>query len=196
MSKYKILNLKLLDDEEDNQNSQTNQRINRGKTQKIYLVNRNVNDQTAIFNIMGTTGNIYEVKLSGSPTCTCPDFSQRHSRCKHIFFMLAKIFNVKDPNQKNFTSEEISQYINNYKANIAKFNIKYDIIAGSIDVGIKGLDDDCCICLDTVLNGDKYVYCKTTCGRCIHADCYNMVVKKTLKCPYCSNTFKCSEILG
>lgn len=72
-------------------------RMARGKTQKIYLVNRNVDNENATFDVMGTTGNIYSVKLNGAPTCTCPDFSLRHKRCKHIFFMLGRIFTVKDP---------------------------------------------------------------------------------------------------
>lgn len=189
MNKFKIFDI-------DNSKDNLNQRMNRGKTQKIYLVNRNVDDQAAKFNVMGTTGNIYEVKLSGSPTCTCPDFCQRQNRCKHIFFMLAKIFNVNNPHQEKFTKEEILQYITNYKTNIAKYNIKYDVKANCIDVGVRGTDDDCCICLDGVLNGEPYVYCKEICGRCVHADCYNMVVKKTSKCPYCSSQFKCSEIIS
>lgn len=171
-------------------------RMARGKTQKIYLVNRDVNDETAQFNVMGTTGNIYEVKLSGSPTCTCPDFCQRQRRCKHIFFMLAKIFNIANPHQEKFTKDEIAAYIQGYKTNISKYNIKYDIKNNCIDVGVKGEDDFCCICLDNVLNGDPYVYCKKTCGRCIHNDCYNMVVKKTSKCPYCAQEFCRSSILG
>ena len=188
-------NIKLFNDFSDSSNYATSQRINRGKTQKIYLVNRNVDESTANFNVMGTTGNIYEIKLLGSPTCTCPDFCQRKSRCKHIFFMLAKIFLVKDPHQVFFSQTEIENYIKIYKDNINKFNIKYNTKLNCVDVGIKGIDDDCCICLDPILNGDPYVYCQTKCGRCVHSDCYNMVIKKTLKCPYCSNTFKCSEIL-
>jgi hypothetical protein len=110
--------------------------------------------------------------------------------------MLTKIFTVKNPHQEKFTQEEIEKYIGTYKTNIAKFNLKYDIKTNCIDVGIKGVDDECCICLDPILNGDSYVYCKSTCGRCVHTDCYTMVIKKTAKCPYCSNTFKCSEIIG
>lgn len=172
------------------------QRINRAKTQKIYLINRNIEDKTAKFSVMGHSGNIYEIILSGSPTCSCPDFLQRKKRCKHIFFMLTKIFSINDPNKESFTQNEIEQYINNYKLNIKNFNLKYDSKSNSIDVGIKDLDDNCCICLDIILNGDSYVYCKEYCGKCIHYDCYNMVVKKTSKCPYCTKNFKCSEIIS
>lgn len=166
------------------------QRMKRGKTQKIYLVNRNVDDSSAIFNVMGTTGNIYEVKLLGSPVCTCPDFEKRKQRCKHIFFMLTKIFLIKNPYKNTFSQKEIDEYIKSYKDNISKFSIKHDAKVG-VDVGAKCIDDDCCICLDPILNGEPYVYCKLTCGRCIHSDCYNMVVKKSSKCPYCQNNFKC-----
>lgn len=179
-------NLKIIDDPDN-----VDRRMQRGKTQKIYLVNRNVDDSTATFNVMGTTGNIYEVKLSGSPTCSCPDFCQRRNRCKHIFFMLAKIFAIKNPYQATFSKAEIENYIKSYKDNILKFSIKYDVKLNCTDVGPKCIEDDCCICLDPILNGDPYVYCKKTCGRCVHTDCYNMVIKKTSKCPYCQNNFKC-----
>lgn len=172
------------------------QRMNRGKTQRIYLANRNVDDNSAQFEILGTTGNVYTVKLSGSPTCTCPDFSQRKKRCKHIFFMLAKIFNVTDPHKEKFTKTEIVEYIEKYKINISKFIVKYDIKQHCIDVGAKCVEDNCAICLDEILNGEQYVYCKKSCGRCVHNDCYNVVIKKTSKCPYCAQNFVCSSLLG
>lgn len=170
------------------------QRINRGKTQKIYLVNRNVNDTNATFDVMGTTGNIYSVKLSGSPTCTCPDFTQRKKRCKHIFFMLAKIFIVNDPHQKKFTTKEIENLISKYQENILKLTIKYNLKSLCTEITAKNTEDDCVICMDAVLNGEQYVYCKKYCGRCIHLDCYKMVTSKSQSCPYCLQKFVCSNI--
>lgn len=168
-------------------------RVERAKTQRIYLVNRNVENESAIFDVMGSRGIIYKVKLSGSPSCTCPDYETRHSRCKHILFILIRIFNVDDPYQEKFTTKEIKKYIKSYKDNISKLTIKYDDIKQCIDVGAKCVDDDCAICLDQINNGEPYVYCKEYCGRCIHEDCYNMVIKKQThpKCVYCFNNFIC-----
>jgi hypothetical protein len=172
-------------------------RVHRAKTQKIYLVNRDVSDESATFTIMGTTENIYEVELIGSPVCSCPDHQQRKNRCKHILFMLIKIFNVDEPYQEEFTLKEIKKFIKEYKINIAKFNVKYDIKGGCVDVGAKCIEDDCVVCLDSLQNGESYIYCKTSCGRCIHNDCYNMVVKSSKRCPYCNMTdFIASKIIN
>lgn len=171
-----------------------NNRIERAKTQKIYLCNRNIDDTCAKFDVIGTSGNIYTVKLNGTPECTCPDFSQRKKRCKHIFFMLTKIFNITDPYKEKFSTSEIVELNNKYKTNISKFIVNYDSKKECIDVGAKCLDDDCAICLDSILNGTEYVYCQKICGRCVHVDCYNMIITKTKKCPYCVQSFSCSKI--
>ena len=166
-------------------------RVYRAKTQKIYLVNRDVHDNSATFKIMGTTGNIYEVKLAGSPTCTCPDHTQSKNRCKHILFMLIKIFNVDDPYLTDFALKEIKKYIKDYNTNIKKFNVTYDTIKKCVDVGAKCENDNCVICLDSLQNGEQYVYCKSFCGRCVHKDCYDVVISSNKKCPYCMNNFVC-----
>ena len=169
----------------------TDQRAYRAKTQKIYLVNRQIDDDSAKFNVMGSTGNIYEVQLNGKPTCSCPDHQQRQSRCKHLLFMLIKIFGVNDPYKEKFTTGDIKKYLKQYKDNIAKFTVKYDSInkCVDIDVGDKCLEDDCCICLDELNNGEKYIYCKQSCGRAVHVDCYNIISKVNKNCPYCMQTF-------
>jgi hypothetical protein len=104
--------------------------------------------------------------------------------------MLIKIFNVEDPYKTTFTQEEIQKYIDSYKLNISKFNVQVDpntinTTNVSYDVGEKYLDDDCCVCLDPLLNGEERIHCKKVCGRCIHANCYNMIKKISKNCPYC-----------
>lgn len=59
------------------QNVENDERAYRAKTQKIFLANRNVDDDSATFQVLGSTGNIYNVALNGSPICTCPDHSTR-----------------------------------------------------------------------------------------------------------------------
>lgn len=168
-------------------------RAERAKTQKLYLINRNVDNDSATFDVMGSRGVSYVVELSGVPSCTCPDHETRGTRCKHILFILIRIFNLADPYQKKFTDEEIKGYLKRYKDNVKKLNVKVNIANGQIEVDIKGLDDDCAICLDPVQNGEKYLYCKRSCGRCLHSDCFDMYSKHkhSTKCVYCANDFVC-----
>lgn len=167
-------------------------RAQRAKTQKIFLANRNLDDSSATFDVLGASGNLYKVSLNDSPKCSCPDHTTRGSRCKHILFMLIKIFNVNDPYKSVFTQNEIQQYINSYKTNIANYTIQVDPATIALntknisyDVGEKFLDDDCCVCLDPIDNGEVRVHCKKVCGRCIHASCYEMIKKVSKNCPYC-----------
>lgn len=171
-------------------NVENDERAYRAKTQKIFLANRLIDDNSATFQVLGSTGNIYNVALNGEPVCSCPDHSTRGSRCKHILFMLIKIFNVEDPYKITFTQDEIQKLIDSYKINISRFNVQIDPNTinksnVSYDVGEKYLDDDCCVCLDPIQNGETLVHCKKVCGRCIHENCYNMIKKISKNCPYC-----------
>lgn len=163
-------------------------RKNKGVTERIYIVNRNVDDENVSFDILGSSLKIYKVSLKGSPKCSCMDFIMRHKRCKHIYFMLSKIFNVVDVDKKFFTEDELNVYINKYRDNISRNVIKYNE-NNEIDVGVKCLEDDCAICLEPLLDDENtnniLVYCKKNCGRVLHGNCYNMVLKVSNKCPYC-----------
>ena len=85
---------------------------------------------------------------------------------------------------------------------MTQFTVEYDydelgepVI--NIDVGPKCTDDICVICMDDLLNGDPYVYCKKVCGRCVHLDCCQMVMmkKSSPQCPYCLQDFVMSKKL-
>ncbi|XP_074316152.1 uncharacterized protein LOC141652533 [Silene latifolia] len=43
------------------------------------------------FFVHGSTGNVYVVNLSATPSCTCPD---KVNPCKHILFVLVKVLGV------------------------------------------------------------------------------------------------------
>ncbi|PNW76622.1 hypothetical protein CHLRE_11g467743v5 [Chlamydomonas reinhardtii] len=49
-------------------------------------------EDSATFNVCGSTGNTYTVTLSnGKPHCSCPDHRFRRHDCKHIKLVLAKL---------------------------------------------------------------------------------------------------------
>jgi hypothetical protein len=43
-------------------------------------------NEEEVFDIAGTTGNIYKVKIDRMPSCTCPD-AKKGNQCKHIVYV-------------------------------------------------------------------------------------------------------------
>ncbi|KXZ54207.1 hypothetical protein GPECTOR_5g30 [Gonium pectorale] len=42
------------------------------------------------FHVLGATGNVYQVRISRQPNCSCPDFAKGHL-CKHILFVMLRV---------------------------------------------------------------------------------------------------------
>jgi SWIM zinc finger len=61
----------------------------------MYVLNRTRSDNEEIFeevvDIVGTTGNIYKVRVNNEPTCSCPD-AAKGNQCKHIIYVGAVTF--------------------------------------------------------------------------------------------------------
>ena len=74
------------------------QRIDRAKTQRMYLVKCGdiQEDLRCEFVVLGSTGNVYTVAIQKIPSCTCPDYA-KGNLCKHILFVLLKVMSL-DPN--------------------------------------------------------------------------------------------------
>ena len=68
------------------------ERLARAQTQRMFLIDRKRKMSLAwsheeeVFDIAGTTGNIYQVTISKQPTCTCPD-NEKGNQCKHIVYV-------------------------------------------------------------------------------------------------------------
>jgi|SaaInlStandDraft_4_1057021.scaffolds.fasta_scaffold05022_1 hypothetical protein len=174
-------------------------RKSRGKTQKLFLVQiqKPKIKYERSFDIMGTTGNVYTVDIKKTPTCTCPDHKTRNRRCKHIYFVLIRVMLIAKykEDQEEFTEDELESMIdeipaigNNvkvsdaYKKKYEKFSKKGDIKT-TVD---KRLDDICPICLDD-LDNEPTDYCKYSCGKAVHKECFEMWLKKqkTKSCIFC-----------
>jgi hypothetical protein len=68
------------------------ERLDRVRSQRMFLIDRERISSTdgshedEIFDIAGTTGNIYQVKIGKVPSCTCPD-AKKGNQCKHIVYV-------------------------------------------------------------------------------------------------------------
>ena len=180
--------------------SKFNLRKHRGKQQKLYFIDsNNIDDYRKEFNVMGSTGNVYTVSISNETSCTCPDYKQRHARCKHVFFILLRIMNVNenDVDQNKYSNAEIKDMFDNMPGIIEELKIgntlknKYNQkTPKNTKVKLLGMDDLCPICLEDMNNGEEYDYCQYYCGRAVHINCFDMCKGQNgNNCVFCRNPF-------
>ena len=68
------------------------ERLERVRSQRMFLIDRertfstDSSNEEEVFDIAGTTGNIYKVKIGRMPSCTCPD-AKKGNQCKHIVYV-------------------------------------------------------------------------------------------------------------
>jgi len=183
-------------------------RKQRGLTQPIYLIEtiiENIGEKIQLekkYIVMGSSGNVYTVAISHTPTCSCPDYTTRQKRCKHIYFVLGKIMHVNDDDQDNdqYTEKEllrmfsqIPKITNNLIVDTNTKN-KYNKLKNNDSSNNKKSTDDLCpICLDDLENGETLDHCRS-CGKHIHTCCFSMWTKsKGAKCVFCQAVWKSNE---
>jgi predicted nucleic acid-binding Zn finger protein len=74
-------------------------RKRRALEQRILFGGYRASDSIVTFDVLGTTGKCYIVRFSSTNegwSCTCPDYALRGRghRCKHIYFVLARVLHV------------------------------------------------------------------------------------------------------
>jgi len=147
------------------QNTPFEERVERAMNQRIHLMNYSKNDLSYMFEVQGTTGSTYNVEISNCIKCSCIDFKIRKKICKHIIFIVCKVYKLKifndDPNiniLSNFDGIDLNNCVMKQKS------------AG-----------DCAICFDSTDDGKK---CNTCIG-IFHQECINIWLKINRTCPYC-----------
>ena len=91
-----------------------NSRIEKCKKQKIFLLQINdISDTEKTFEIQGSTGNVYTVKINNELSCNCPDYIIRRNRCKHIYFVLIRILKCENTEEDYFEDDDLIDMFNN-----------------------------------------------------------------------------------
>lgn len=181
-------------------------RKQRGTTQNIFLiesiVDNNYSERKYI--VMGSTGNVYDVIIKNTPECSCPDYTTRAKRCKHIYFVLIRVMRSTNEDQQNYSNDELQAMFNNIpqitnnliiddnaKNTYEKFKQLNKFSSKEIKyVSQKDISDLCPVCLDDLDNGDELDYCKFSCGKPIHTICYTMWTKKhPVNCIFCKKSW-------
>jgi hypothetical protein len=138
--------------------------------------------------LAGSTGNIYTVKITHIPECTCPDFRiNGNPQCKHILYVLLKVLKVPEP--LNFQAAFLTSELEDI------FNLAGPLPTEAVhtedkDGKRKPIEGDCPICCEE-LSQDKetIVWCQAACGNNLHKTCFDQWAAKKghgqVTCPYC-----------
>jgi hypothetical protein len=177
-------------------------RKSRGVTQKLFLIENvpSTNTKERKFVIMGSTGNVYTVSITNTPSCNCPDYVTRGNRCKHIYFVLLRIMKVFNPDIATYTDTDLVimfasiPQVNDSIVADNKTITKYKKMETNNQIQQKGTDDNCLVCLDELENGEDLTYCNFSCGKPIHKLCFEMISKKSVpNCLFCSKPFNVQQ---
>jgi hypothetical protein len=183
--------------------SDLKKRISRALSQRMFLVGQidksnTRNGQSRMYDILGSTGNVYNIEIKKLPSCTCPDFERGHL-CKHIIFVMAKVLHVsrrsdliyqrallKTELAKIFAdapTAPLSEVLANTKAIAA-----YNNVVGGLAVPCapeKDPDGDCPVCYETLICNKKMLDSCGTCRNYIHKECLGQWLSVQRNCVYC-----------
>lgn len=68
------------------------ERLDRVRSQRMFLIDRkrkmseDGTHEEEVFDLAGTTGNVYQITITKVPRCTCPD-NGKGNQCKHIIYV-------------------------------------------------------------------------------------------------------------
>jgi hypothetical protein len=90
-------------------------RIDRATTQRLYLISASqpttcsqYGGPSITLNVLGSTGNVYDVTLSKIPSCNCPDHA-KGNLCKHLLFALIKVVGLPTSSPLVYQAAYITQ---------------------------------------------------------------------------------------
>ena len=187
-------------------------RIDKIYDQQIYLLKKNKEDNKFVFEVCGTTKNIYKVqiyKYSKMIFCNCPDAKsyakQNGVVCKHSCFILLKVlklinsddfFNMLlfDDKQLEFIKNEFNklEFIETEYIKMDYVN-KFNELPEDKIIIKKDMESFCLICydeLDDIENKKFNNQCKY-CLKIFHNKCINKWLSLgNNNCPHCRNIMK------
>ncbi|GAA5947933.1 hypothetical protein JCM3765_007035 [Sporobolomyces pararoseus] len=194
----------------------TQERVDRVMSQRFFCVGRTrTSEISEEFKVLGSTGNVYTIRICNVPTCDCPD-GQKGNHCKHILFVFLKILQIPQSVNLWYQSALITDELRAIFANARpapqtqqeeRVKKMYRIATGEeepekdeqgqeIDsVGVKKRipkeDDSCPICYEDFEPGSEagLVFCLSPqgCGNPLHLPCFQNWARTAtpVTCPLC-----------
>ena len=184
-----------------------NSRLRRALHQRIYLIRAEKTRTAHNFVVMGSTDTEYSVSIDNYISCQCPDHVFSRKLCKHLIFVLIKVLKHTEPFlQHNYvgthfktnetTLERCSVFFVSYNGTDTFANDNespHTIIEQQPVVPQRPITDEdmCPVCFESMLDPKLVVYCKRSCGKSLHTECYTKWSKASQKknCVYCRATF-------
>lgn len=191
-------------------------RLERASREKIFLLEKSLEAHRCIFNICGTTKNVYNISVyfgSGKIFCNCPDGRGQCKRigvfCKHICFLITKVFSKlfeytsiydillfnKDEITKiqEFVEKELQFDESCMDQNVLQkfLSTKKSLESDEPKITLEMLKDiECPICYDEFENTD--VLTCNVCNKSFHTHCINIWLQTShnKSCPYCRSIIK------
>jgi hypothetical protein len=179
-------------------------RLERAFVQRIYLMRMtHPTEREFDFMVMGASGLPYNIKIRQGSfiSCSCPDHEKNHKLCKHLLFVLIRVLKESRTNVRNsyFAQGLFVTTSSTFEKCLHYSNSIDNIEVSSIDSSLNGLDgldglvsqrettdESCPICFEDFTNSEDLVYCKTSCGKSVHTDCFVKWAKvRTATCVYC-----------
>ncbi|KAJ4365220.1 hypothetical protein N0V83_008838 [Neocucurbitaria cava] len=140
--------------------------------------------------IAGSTGNVYTVNISLTPSCDCPH-AEKGNQCKHIIYVMLRVLKAQEhvAYQLALLSSELREVIKNAPPIPGvETDGKDGTEKEGEDTNRKPIEGECPICYDELSDKESVVYCKVSCGNNVHKDCMQKWMAMTrgkTTCPYC-----------
>lgn len=184
------------------------QRIGRALSQSLYLVTKSdvdTNDLSCTFVVLGSTGNVYDVRIGRTPNCSCPDHA-KGNLCKHILFVLLKVMAIPPVSSLVYQQAWIRSELEEMYSFMAH---RFHHVSGSIMANaavrneyakLQGRQsvvptvvcrqdlEDCPICFEALEEASESTYCRSRCGARFHARCIDHWLgqqRSNPTCPMC-----------
>lgn len=171
-------------------------KLQRASTQRMIVLDRKrdtIDDAPAEhIDIVGSTGNVYEVTISHVPSCTCPDSLKGHE-CKHKVYALHTV--LKAPEHLQYQLALLTSELEDIFAHAPPI----PTADGDNDEDLQGkrkpTDGECPICyMDLDPENNPLVWCKAQCGHNLHRSCFEQWAAsqsgKEVRCVYCRTAWE------
>ncbi len=171
------------------------QRLGRALNERLYLLSwKIVGDDHHEFAVLGSTGNVYTVRVARLTDCSCQDAQKGHT-CKHIYFVICKVLKTDTdsdlPFQRHFLRSELREMLpsrppileHDVMADMSVRSTFRDMTGTHVAADLTALcavgfverrpleDNPCAICFEALSVRDALGWCQVGCGFSFHEDC-------------------------